>query len=165
MTLIYPGSFDPVTLGHIDIAMRGAKIATQLIVAVLHNPGKQSLFSVEERVAFLQGALGSMNNIEITYSGGMLVELAAQKGATAILRGVRGISDLENETNAAAYNKLLSSNEIETILLPASQAHSHISSSAVREIASLIYSNNLCDSVLATMVGANVQEALRRKYQ
>jgi len=164
MTLIYPGSFDPVTLGHIDIAARSAKIATCLIVAVLHNPAKQSLFSVKERTAFLQDAFGNINNIKVCSFDGMLVDFAAQHNATAILRGVRNIADFEAETNAAAYNKLLSSGGLETIFLPSNPNHTYISSSAVRELASFIYSNNRNDAPLSNMVTPVVQSALEQKF-
>lgn len=164
MTLIYPGSFDPITLGHIDIAMRGAKIATTLVVAVLHNPEKKPLFTLDERVRLLKNELGSISNIDICSFDGMLVELAAEKGATAILRGLRGISDFEAETNLAIYNKLLSDTNVETVFLVADALHTHVSSSGAKEVASLIYGNNLCDNPLDTVVSKNVKNALKQKF-
>ena len=172
MTLIYPGSFDPVTLGHIDMALRGAKIANRLIVAVLVNPNKTSLFSIEERVALLQGELGEISNIEIDSFTGMLAEYAKIKQATAILRGLRGSSDYESEARYAIYNRMLSaetglnngSDGIETMYLPASPVYSFVSSSAVREMAPLIYSGNLSDAPLNNMVSKRVKSALQKHF-
>jgi len=166
MTILYPGSFDPVTLGHIDIAVRGAKIATRLIVAVLDNTNKKPLFSAKERISFLQDALGHISNVEIDSFSGLLVEYAKQKNVTAILRGVRSPGDVENEARYAVFNRLLSElNNIETIFITASPSLSFISSSIVREVAFHIYSSNLNDTTLHNMVTPSVQHALSKVYQ
>jgi len=163
MTLLYPGSFDPVTLGHIDIAVRGAKICNRLIVAVLDNPSKTGLFPVQARIEFLQDALGSINNIEVSSFSGLLAEYARQMSVTAILRGVRTSGDLESETRYATANRLISDG-VETVFLPSTPLLSHISSSIVREAAQHIYAGNLSDFALCNMVTPQVQDALRKKY-
>ena len=163
MTLIYPGSFDPVTLGHIDIAMRGAKIASRVIVAVLGNTNKQPLFSVAERMAFLQDVLSHVNNIEIDSFSGLLAAYAQRKHATAILRGLRSPGDFESEARYAASNRLLSQNNLETIFIPASPSLSFISSSIVREAA--FYISNPDESALRSMVTPTVQDALKKRFK
>jgi len=163
MTLIYPGSFDPVTLGHIDIAIRGAKIANRLIVAVLDNTNKQPLFTTTERIAFLQDALGHVNNIAIDSFSGLLVKYAKRAHATAILRGLRNLSDFESEARYAACNHLLSQNNLETIFISASPSFSFISSSIVREAA--FHISNLDESALGNMVTPSVQDALKKRFQ
>ena len=161
MTLIYPGSFDPLTLGHVDIALRGAKLAKRLIVAVLDNTNKNPLFSAAERVVFLQNALGHIANIQIDSFSGLLAEYADQKNATAILRGLRSPGDFETETRYAVCNSLLSQNNLETIFITASPSLSFISSSIVREAAFHI-SNN---SALCNMVTPHVQAALETRIR
>lgn len=167
MTLLYPGSFDPVTLGHIDIAVRGAKIAERVIVALLHNPHKAGTFTMEERIAFLQEAFRDIPNIEVGHYDGMLVDYVKSTGATAILRGVRSITDFETETRNAIYNKMLSETfgSYETLLLPANPAYAHVSSTAIREMASFIYKNNLSPAPLGNMVTPNIQEVLKARFQ
>ena len=94
---IYPGSFDPVTNGHVDIAQRGLKIFDKIIVAILHNPVKKFLFSVEERIEMLESSFEAYPNIEVETFDGLLVEYASKKGSIAILRGMRAVSDFEFE--------------------------------------------------------------------
>lgn len=161
MILIYPGSFDPVTLGHIDIALRGAKLVSRLIVAVLDNSNKKPLFTTKERMALLQESLGQIKNIQIDSFSGLLVEYAKQKQATAILRGLRSPSDFETESRYAVCNNLLSVASIETVFLTASPSLSFISSSIVREAAFHI-SNN---SALCNMVTPHVQKALENRIR
>jgi len=173
MTLIYPGSFDPVTLGHIDIALRSAKIASRLIIAVLSNPNKTPLFSTQERIEFLRGELGRVNNIEIDSFSGLLAEYAKIKSATAIIRGVRNAGDFENEAKYAVLNRLLSAdkqsdgtkNGIETIYIQADPMYSFVSSSAVREICSHIYNSNLSDTALGNLVTPSMQKALEKRFK
>jgi len=158
MTLIYPGSFDPVTLGHIDIALRGSKLATRLIVAVLDNPNKKSLFTVNERVELLKDAFRGNNKIEIDSFSGLLVNYVAQRNATAILRGLRSPGDFETEARYAACNKVLSQ-EIETVFLSASPHLAHVSSGIVREIAAMGEGENI-KTMENTMVTPAVRVAL-----
>jgi pantetheine-phosphate adenylyltransferase len=167
MTLIYPGSFDPVTTGHIDIAHRAAKFAERIIVAVLENPNKQTVFSAAERLSFLNEALTGCGNIEIEMFSGLLAEFAKRKNADAILRGLRTSEDFENENKYAACNSALSEAfgaQIETVFLPASPALTHVSSSIIREAAVHIYKNNLDDSFIAGLVPALARAALREKF-
>ena len=162
MIAIYPGSFDPVTCGHIDIAKRAARVADQLIVAVLDNPYKETLFSVSERVAFLQHTLMEEANIKIDAFSGLLADYATKKGAGLVIRGVRNGADLESEARYAHYNRLLSGG-VETLLLTPDPTLSYMSSSIVREVAKHVYPNNLDDTVLGTMVPPIVQAALKAR--
>jgi len=135
LTLLYPGSFDPVTNGHIDVALRGAKLADKLIVAVLDNPNKKNqMFSLEERENFLRVVFRDYANVEVFSFSGLLVNFAKDCGANAILRGLRNPSDFENEYPYAAYNRLLSVTEIDTVYVAATPELSFVSSSAVREM-------------------------------
>lgn len=172
MILLYPGSFDPVTNGHIDIALRGVKLAKELIVSVVDNPNKNSFFSVDERKSLLKNAFHGYDNIEIESFSGLLADYARTKGVTAILRGLRTPADFEAESRYAIYNKMLSTermneieaNGIETIFITASPNLSYISSSIVREAAMYIYKNDTnSKTALETMVPTDVITALERK--
>ena len=171
MILLYPGSFDPVTLGHVDIASRGAQLASRLIVSVLDNPNKNNLFSVQERVQFLRNVFRGYDNIEVDSFSGLLAEYALLKGAKAILRGLRIPDDFEVESRYAAYNRMLSGaaqGGIETVFISASPALSYLSSSIVREAAAHIYAGDLFktgDLALKTMVPPEVYVALKEKYK
>jgi len=156
MKLIYPGSFDPITTGHVDIAKRGAKLAAKLIIAVLDNPHKKTLFSVEERISLLKTTFAEEKNIEIDSFSGLLADYVKHQNADAVLRGLRSPADLESETRYAACNNLLSGG-VDTIFLSASPGFSHISSSIVREIA--VYGTNFI-----SMVTPAVQDALIKKF-
>ncbi|MCL2189016.1 MAG: pantetheine-phosphate adenylyltransferase [Defluviitaleaceae bacterium] len=162
MIALYAGSFDPVTLGHIDIITRGAHLATRLIVAVADNPHKMPLFSVQERIALLRDALHGIE-VEITAFSGLLAEYARQRNVTAILRGLRDGDDFASERRYAWHNQLFDGN-IETIFLPASPALSMVSSRMVREAAQLIVRAGLNDSALDALVPPNVCTALREKF-
>ena len=133
MVAIYPGSFDPITNGHLDVIARGARLADRLIVAILRNESKQALFSVDERISMLKEVLGCYENVEVDSFHGLLVDYAAQRGATVILRGIRAISDYEYELQMALMNRRLHS-EIETVFLMAGEAYSFISSRLVKEV-------------------------------
>jgi pantetheine-phosphate adenylyltransferase len=130
---IYPGSFDPITNGHLDVIARGARLADRLIVAILRNESKQALFSLAERVSMLEQVLGGYENVEVDSFDGLLVDYAARRGATVILRGIRAISDYEYELQMALMNRRLHS-EIETVFLMAGEAYSFISSRLVKEV-------------------------------
>jgi len=130
---LYPGTFDPTTNGHIDLIQRGAKIFGHLTVAVLNNPGKNPLFTVAERVEMLQEVVRSLDNVSVATFDGLMVEFARRQGATAVLRGIRAISDYEYEFQMALMNRRLAP-EIETVFLMASEAHSFISSRLVKEV-------------------------------
>ncbi len=133
---IYPGSFDPITNGHLDLIERGARLFGTLIVAVLENQAKQPLFSVADRVEMLREVVGGMGNVEVDCFDGLLVKYAVRRGARVILRGIRAISDYEYELQMALTNRRLEP-EIETVFLMAGEAHSFVSSRLVKEVARL----------------------------
>lgn len=133
-TALYPGSFDPVTSGHMDIIRRAASLFDHLIVVVFINPSKKGLFTPEERVTLLQQACQDMPNVSIQSYGGLLADYVKKNTIHVIIKGVRGLMDLENETNMARANKQLTDG-LETLLLPSSSEVEHISSTLVREIA------------------------------
>ena len=135
ITAIYPGSFDPVTYGHIDIAQRALSVADKLIIAVLNNSEKSPLFSVEERVKMLQDTVGQMNPaVEIEAFSGLTVEFARQKNAHLIIRGLRAVTDFEHELQMAQINYKLYP-DLETTFLMANIKYVFLSSSVVKEIA------------------------------
>ena len=133
-TAIYPGSFDPVTRGHLDIIERAAKTTDKLIVAVLNNGAKNSLFSVEERVKMLEEETKDIPNVEVRSFNGLLVEFAAKCDAHVIIRGLRAITDFEYELQMAQTNRVLD-HSIDTLFLTADLKYSYVSSSTVKEVA------------------------------
>ena len=163
MNAIYPGSFDPVTNGHINIARRSAAVMGHLIVAVLDNPHKTPMFSVNERLSLLQEVFNRDSNIEVEAFSGLLADFARQKGIRAIVRGVRGPEDLANEQPYAVWNRHLGT--VETLYLSAEPNFAHISGSIVKEVASLLYSSGADDKVIAQMVPPAVRAALREKLK
>ncbi len=132
---IYPGSFDPVTFGHLDLIERSSKIVDELIVGVLNNKAKTPLFSVEERVKILQEATKKYENVKIVPFEGLLVEFAAQVNANMIIRGLRAVTDFEYELQMAQTNRKLNQ-QVETVFLSTSLEYAYLSSSTVKEIAS-----------------------------
>lgn len=134
-TCIYPGSFDPITYGHIDIIERAAKIADKLIVAVLNNYDKNSLFTVEERLEMIREAVKGYDNIEVESFEGLLVDYAKSKGAKIIIRGLRAVTDFEYELQMAQTNRELY-HEIDTVFLLTNLKYSYLSSSVVKQVAS-----------------------------
>ena len=130
---IYPGSFDPITNGHLDLIERGSTLFDKLIVAILRNEEKQALFSVEERTDMLNEVVRAFPNVEVASFDGLLVDYVAQCGASVILRGIRAVSDYEYELQMALMNRRLKP-EIETVFLMAGEAHSFISSRLVKEV-------------------------------
>ena len=133
VTAIYPGSFDPVTNGHLDLMARGAKLFDRLVVAVLRNAAKNPLFSVAERVEMLrEGTLG-LTNVEVATFEGLLVDFARERGAQAVLRGIRAISDYEYELQMAHMNRRLNPT-VETIFLMPDAQYSYVSSRLVKEV-------------------------------
>jgi pantetheine-phosphate adenylyltransferase len=136
LVAIYPGSFDPITNGHLDLIARGSRLVGRLIVAVLRNRDKQPLFSLEERIQMLREAVQPWPNVEVGSFDGLLVDYAAAQKANLILRGIRAISDYEHELQMALMNRRLRP-EIETAFLMASEAYSFISSHLIKQVASL----------------------------
>lgn len=130
---IYPGSFDPPTLGHLDLVARAADLFPRLVVAVVGNPSKQALFSVEERVDLLTSEIGDVAGVEVTAFDGLLVDLCARLGITTVVKGLRDGGDLDVELRMARTNRQIG--DVETVLLASSPERSHLASSFVREIA------------------------------
>ena len=136
MIAIYPGSFDPITLGHLDLIKRSSILFEKVIVAVLKNPNKKPLFSIEKRVNQIQECTQNIPNIEVDSFTGLTVEYARRKKAGVLLRGLRVMSDFEQELQMAHINKTLE-NSLETVFLATNTELSFISSSVVKEIAKL----------------------------
>jgi pantetheine-phosphate adenylyltransferase len=130
---LYPGTFDPLTNGHVDLIHRGAKLFEQLTVAILSNPVKNPLFTVEERVEMLKEATSALSNVSVATFDGLMVEFARQRGAAAVLRGIRAISDYEYEFQMALMNRRLAP-EIETVFLQPAGRYSFVSSRMVKEV-------------------------------
>ncbi|MGA2081193.1 MAG: pantetheine-phosphate adenylyltransferase [Holophaga sp.] len=153
---IYPGSFDPVTLGHWDLIQRAETLVDRLVVAVLHNPAKQCAFSVAERVDFLRELLGSAPNVEVCTFHGLLVDFARQQGAAFIVRGVRAFSDFEYEFQMALMNRKLAP-DLETVFLMPKEEYSVVSSRMVREVGAMggdisrLVPEQLCERIAARL--------------
>jgi len=133
---IYPGSFDPVTNGHLDVIERARKLFDEVIVAVAHNDQKQALFSLEERLELLKTSIGNIDNVRIAQFDGLLVEFAAAQSASAVVRGLRAVSDFEFEFQMALMNRKLNS-DVETIFLMPKEEYTYLSSRIIKEIARL----------------------------
>src|SRR3954468_16244801 len=133
---LYPGSFDPPTNGHLSIIQRGLKMFDGLIVAVLMNPAKDAVFSVEERVELLRGAVNGDKRVQVKTFSGLLVKFAQDEGVNTVLRGLRAVSDFEYEFQMANMNRKLDRN-LETVFVMTGEDYFYISSQLVREVASL----------------------------
>jgi len=133
---IYPGTFDPITLGHADLIARASQLFGRVVVAVAASPGKQPVFTLDERLAMARRALADLSGVEICPFEGLLVELARQKQARVILRGLRAVSDFDYEFQLAGMNRKLAP-DVETLFLTPAEQYANISSSLVREIAAL----------------------------
>ena len=132
---IYPGSFDPVTFGHIDMIERSAKIVDELVVAILVNSAKNPLFSVEERVSILREIPGHVPNIKITSFHGLLIDYARKVDASIIVRGLRAVTDFEYELQIAQTNRIVD-DRVDTVFLTTSLEYAYLSSTIVKEVAS-----------------------------
>lgn len=132
---IYPGSFDPVTFGHIDMIERSAKIVDELVVAILVNSAKNPLFSVEERVSMLEEITGHVQNIRIMSFNGLLIDFAQEVDASIIVRGLRAVTDFEYELQIAQTNRIVN-DRIDTVFLTTSLEYAYLSSTIVKEVAS-----------------------------
>lgn len=135
-TVIYPGTFDPITNGHIDLVHRASRLFDRVIVAIAINPGKAPTFTLDERVSLAEQTLAGVENVEVCGFEGLLINVAKEKGAKVILRGLRAVSDFEHEFQLAGMNRKMNP-EIETLFLTPAEQYTYISSSLVREIASL----------------------------
>lgn len=154
---IYPGSFDPVTFGHLDIIERGAKIVDKLIVGVLTNSAKTPLFSSEERVRMINNLTKHLDNVEAKAFDGLTVDFAHAEGATVIVRGLRAVTDFEYELQLAQTNKVIAP-DIDTIFLTTNLKYSYLSSSTVKEIASF-------GGDIHEFVSPEVQDRMKEKFK
>jgi pantetheine-phosphate adenylyltransferase len=155
---IYPGSFDPITLGHLDIIERGSKLFDRVVVAVLRNPGKTPLFTVEQRLRQIHTATQHLPQVEVDSFDGLTVDYANMIGAKVLLRGLRVMSDFEKELQMAHTNKTLST-EIETVFLATSTEHGFLSSSIVKEIAKF---NGSIDHLVSPHVATEIYRAYKK---
>ncbi|QTM99316.1 pantetheine-phosphate adenylyltransferase [Sediminibacillus dalangtanensis] len=153
---ICPGSFDPVTYGHLDIIQRGAKVFDKIIVTVFNNQSKSPLFTVDERIELLKSVTSDMENVEVDSSSQLLMEYAKQKKASVIIRGLRAVSDFEYEMQITTMNRKLNE-DIETFFMMTNNDYSFLSSSMVKEVAK--YQANVSD-----LVPKAVELALQQKF-
>lgn len=153
--VIYPGSFDPPTNGHLDLIRRGAEVFNHVVVAVLRNESKTAVFTVEERIEMLEEATADLGNVSIDSFSGLLVDYARSREARLILRGIRAISDYEYELQMALMNRHLSG-ELETLFMPAAEQYSYLSSRLVKEV-------NRLGGDITNLVPENVARRLAEK--
>lgn len=156
-TVIYPGTFDPITNGHTDLVERGARLFDRIVVAVAASPKKKPLLDLEERVSLANQALAHLDNVEVRGFSNLLAEFVQQQGANIILRGLRAVSDFEYEFQLADMNRHLVP-QVESIFLTPANHLSYISSTLIREIASL-------GGDISEFVSPEVKNALQRKFQ
>ncbi len=155
-TVIYPGTFDPITNGHVDLTERAAKLFDRVVVAIAYSEKKTPLFSLEQRIALCESSLGHLDNVEVTGFSNLLTDFAQSQGARCVLRGLRAVADFEYEFQLANMNRAMFP-EFESIFLTPSEHLSFISSTLVREIASL-------DGDITPFVPPQVAEALRERF-
>ncbi|MBZ5499573.1 MAG: pantetheine-phosphate adenylyltransferase [Acidobacteriia bacterium] len=153
---VYPGTFDPVTNGHLDLIWRCAALFDDVVVAILSNTDKVPFFSIEERVEMLENVVNDLPNVSVTTFGGLLVDYAQQIKASVIVRGIRAISDYEYELQMALMNRRLSS-KVETVFLMPAEAYSYLSSRLVKEISAL-------GGSVRGLVPPIVERRLKRRY-
>lgn len=155
---IYPGSFDPVHYGHIDVIKRASKMVDELIVSVLDNKNKSALFSVEERVNILREALKDIPNVKVESFSGLLIDYCKSKNVHMVVRGLRAITDFEYELQNAQTNSKLSNGEVDTVFLTTRLEYAYLSSSAVKEIAYFKGDVGMC-------VPPFVEELVKEKFK
>ena len=154
---VYPGTFDPITLGHVDIVSRASPLFDTVILAVAASTSKNTVFSIDERVELSREVLKDISNVEVQKFGGLMVDFAREKKASVVLRGLRAVSDFEYEFQLAGMNRKLMP-EVDTIFMPTSERYTYISSSLVREIA--VYGGDVSD-----FVDPKVCEALKSRFE
>lgn len=154
---VYPGSFDPITNGHLDIIKRASKIFSKVIVAVLINIDKKGFFSIEERKELIEEAIKGLDNVEVVSFNGLLVDFMKEKEARIIIKGLRNSTDFEYEHQMALMNKKLNEN-VETLHMSTNPEYSYISSSAIRQIVSF-------GGEIKEFVPANVEMAIKNKVK
>lgn len=155
---IYPGSFDPVTYGHLDIVRRAARMFDEVRIVVMKNSSKQSLFTQEERVEMLQSAVQQIKHVVVDTHEGLLINYCREHGIRIVVRGLRAVTDFEYELQIAQINKEMSQGKVDTVFLTTSVRYSYLSSSVVKELAS--YGKDV-----SKLVPEHVAEALYAKYQ
>ncbi|ACM60327.1 phosphopantetheine adenylyltransferase [Caldicellulosiruptor bescii] len=157
---VYPGSFDPVTNGHLDIIERASKIFDKLIVAVLVNPNKTPVFDIEERVELLKETTEHLPNVEVKAFKGLLIDFMKQENAKVIVKGLRAVSDFEYEFQMALLNKKLEPS-IETIFMMTNSKYSYLSSSMVKEVARF---GGCIEDLVPEKIAKKVMKKLNKKY-
>lgn len=155
---VYPGSFDPMTYGHLDVIRRASSMFDELIVSVLNNKGKSPLFSVEERVNILKKATSDLPNVKVDSFSGLLINYAASKDIHVAVRGLRAVTDFEYELQLAQTNRQLSHEQLDTVFLTTSLEYAYLSSSSVKEIA-------FFGGDISPCVPDFVAELIREKYK
>ncbi|HUK55509.1 MAG TPA: pantetheine-phosphate adenylyltransferase [Nitrospiria bacterium] len=158
---VYPGTFDPITNGHIDIIRRSLQVFDKVIVAVAPNPKKKPIFDIRERVEMIREATRDIRNVEIEIFEGLLAEYMRRKGVHAIIRGLRAISDFEHEFMMALINRKLDGN-VETVFLMPSEEYSYVTSSAVKEVASY---GGIVKDLVPSIVARRLQEHFKKKQK
>jgi pantetheine-phosphate adenylyltransferase len=156
-TAVYPGTFDPVTYGHLDVIKRASVIYDKVLVAVAHSTEKSTLFSVEERVAMMTEAVAGYDNVKVEDFEGLVVDYAASKSVRIVVRGIRMISDFEYEFQMALTNRKLNP-EIETVFMMPNEAYSYLSSKLIKEVARL-------GADVSSFVSKSVEKKLKEKLQ
>ena len=155
-TAVYPGTFDPITNGHIDLVARAARVFSKVIVAIAESPHKQPLLSLDDRILLSRNELSELKNVEVLGFSNLLVEFVQQVGAGVLIRGLRAVSDFEYEFQLASMNRHLAPN-VETLFLTPDDKYGFISSSLVKEIARL-------DGDVSEFVSDEVRQAMRRRF-
>ena len=155
---IYPGSFDPIHYGHIDIIKRASKMFDEVTISVLKNNDKSPLFSVDERVKMLQDVVKDLPNVKVESFDGLLVDYCKSKDVHIVVRGLRAITDFEYELQSAQTNSLLSKGEVDTVFLTTGLEYAYLSSSAVKQIASFNGDVSMC-------VPPHIEELIKEKYK
>jgi pantetheine-phosphate adenylyltransferase len=158
-TAVYTGSFDPITLGHLNVIQRGCRLFDRLIVGVGINPGKEPMFSIEERVELIRRITAPLQNVEVRAFSGLAVTFVRQCGARVMIRGVRALTDIEAELTMVLANRQLDP-DIESVFLMADTQYTHVSSSLIKQIAPMAD-----DAALSRFVPPEVIEALRKKMR
>lgn len=158
MKVVYPGSFDPVTNGHMDIITRAAKIFDEVIVCILRNNSKKYLFDIDERIEMLEELLYDYDNVKVVNYSGLLIDFVEKNKLDAIVRGIRAVSDYESELQYAQMNKFYSKTNVETIFMVAEPEMSYLSSSIVKEIASF-------NREVSNLVPENVAKKIKDKFK
>lgn len=154
---LYPGTFDPITFGHIDIVIRASKIFSKVVVVIADNPNKKCLFSADERLNFAENCLKNYSNVEVIKYGGLIIDAVAQTGASTIIRGLRAMSDFDYEFQMAFTNRQLNG-DVETVFLMPSSQYTYLSSSLVKQLSQ--FGGNVDD-----FVAPIVAQALKDKFQ